>query len=326
MEHDRARAIIVGSEDDPHVQAVLDAAGSERMLVLDADSISRRAYTFTPGAFACAPPRTDMDLPRHEHDAADAWLRLAPPVRGWIRRLAPPEWQRGVVLESHEATVKTAWLTLLTAVIRTSGVGWLTELEPLITSENKMVQYAAATAAGVAVPKTVVCSDAATARRVVGDPLVLKPLGPGHFYEQQVPHVVDTSEVAGDAGELGALGTVPFLAQERLQAHRHLRVVTVRHQAWAAALAARGRSLDWRSDSAAHRAFEPAEIPQQLREAALGLAVSLGLGYSSQDWVETADGYWFLDLNPSGQWLFLPAPVSCQVTAAVAAWLRGADP
>jgi len=176
------------------------------------------------------------------------------------------------------------------------------------------------------VPKTVVCSDAATARRIVGDALVLKPLGPGHFYEQQVPHVVYTSEVASDARELVALGTVPFLAQERLQAHRHLRVVTVRHQAWAAALDARSRSLDWRRDSAAHRAFEPAEIPQQLREAALGLAVSLGLGYSSQDWVETADGYWFLDLNPSGQWLFLPEPVSCQVTAAVAAWLRDADP
>lgn len=227
----------------------------------------------------------------HGHDAADAWLRLAPPVRGWVRRLAPPEWQRGVVLESHEATVKTAWLTLLTGVIRTSGVRWLTELQPLIASENEIVQYTAATAAGVVVPKTVVCSDAATARRVVGDPLVLKPLGPGHFYEQQVPYVVYTSEVAGDAEELGALGTVPFLAQQRLQARRHLRVVTVRHQAWAASLDARGRSLDWRVDSAAHQAFEPAEICQQLREAALGLAVSLGLGYSSQDWVETADGH-----------------------------------
>jgi hypothetical protein len=63
-----------------------------------------------------------------------------------------------------------------------------------------------------------------------------------------------------------------------------------------------------------------------VQQVALGLAVSLGLGFSSQDWVETADGYWFLDLNPSGQWLFLPELVAHPVTSAVAAWLGGEDP
>lgn len=323
MDVDPAPAVVVGSEDDPHVKAVLDATGSERVLVLDADSITRCDYTFTPGVFACTPSPTG---PAQRRAAASDWLRPAGPVRGWVRRLAPPDWQRGLVLESHEAALKSAWLTLLTAVIRTTGVRWLTELEPLVASENKMVQYAAATAVGALTPKTVVCSDAATALRVVGEPLVLKPLGPGHFYEQGVPHVVYTSEVASDAPELAALGTVPFIAQQRLRARRHLRVVTVRRQAWTAGLDARGVPLDWRGDTEAHGAFEPAETPGQVRKTALGLAASLGLGYSSQDWVETADGYWFLDLNPSGQWLFLPEPVACQVTSAVAAWLRGEDP
>lgn len=47
----------------------------------------------------------------------------------------------------------------------------------------------------------------------------------------------------------------------------------------------------------------------------------MNVGYSSQDWVETGAGKYFLDLNPSGQWLFLPAPVSVEVTNALAAWL-----
>jgi glutathione synthase/RimK-type ligase-like ATP-grasp enzyme len=272
--------------------------------------------------FACASHPTDPALRR---DTANHWLRLAGPVRGWVRRLAPPDWQRGVVLESHEAALKTAWLSLLSAIIRTTGVHWLTELETLISSENKMVQYTAATAAGALTPKTVVCSDAATALRVVGEPLVLKPLGPGHFYEQGLPHVLHTSEAASDAPELAALDTVPFIAQERLGVRRHLRVVTVRRHCWAAALDARGVPLDWRGDTEAHGAFEPTETPQQVREAALRLTALLRLGYSSQDWVETADSYRFLDLNPSGQWLFLPEPVARQVTSAVAAWLRAED-
>jgi hypothetical protein len=88
--------------------------------------------------------------------------------------------------------------------MRTTGVQWLTELESLVASENKMVQYAAATAVGALTPKTVVCSDAATALRVVGEPLVLKPLGPGHFYEQGVPYVVYASEALSNTPELAA--------------------------------------------------------------------------------------------------------------------------
>jgi hypothetical protein len=115
---DPAHAVVVGSEDDPHVRAVLDATGLERVLVLDADSIMRCDYTLTVNGFACAPSSTG---PARRRSATDDWLRLAGPVRGWVRRLAPPDWQRDLVLESHEAAVKTAWLTLLTAVMRTTG-------------------------------------------------------------------------------------------------------------------------------------------------------------------------------------------------------------
>lgn len=318
-----ARAVVVGSDVDPHVQAVLAVLGATDVLVLDADSIARRPYTFEPGVFACA--ATEADPVGAGSAAGERWLRLAHAVPGWIRRVAPPDWTDGLLLESHESAIKTAWLTLLTGIIRTSGVRWLTPLEPLVSAENKLIQYTAAAAGGVQIPKTVVCSDPANALRVVGDPLVLKPLGPGHFYDQGMPQVVYASEVARDDPALAALGTVAFIAQERLRAQRHLRVVTVRNQAWTAALDAPGLPLDWRGDISAHHAFEPEHTPQQVQEGALGLASSLGLGYSSQDWIETADGYWFLDLNPSGQWLFLPEPVSQQVTFAMAAWLGGKD-
>ncbi|HVE45526.1 MAG TPA: hypothetical protein VNA57_02100 [Acidimicrobiales bacterium] len=54
------------------------------------------------------------------------------------------------------------------------------------------------------------------------------------------------------------------------------------------------------------------------------MAGALGVGYSSQDWVVDRSGQpWFLDLNPGGQWLFLPEPAASAVTASVAAWLAG---
>jgi len=57
----------------------------------------------------------------------------------------------------------------------------------------------------------------------------------------------------------------------------------------------------------------------QVGASALELARTLGVGYSSQDWVVARGGSFFLDINPGGQWLFLPKPVSSEVTAAIAA-------
>lgn len=73
-----------------------------------------------------------------------------------------------------------------------------------------------------------------------------------------------------------------------------------------------------------HHGFTQTPAPRAVEELALKAARSVGAGYSAQDWVEGPDGsWWLLDLNPAGQWLFLPKDVSEPVTAAIAQFLDG---
>jgi hypothetical protein len=51
------------------------------------------------------------------------------------------------------------------------------------------------------------------------------------------------------------------------------------------------------------------------------LAQSARVGYSSQDWIVEGGEAYFIDLNPAGQWLFLPEPVASEVSGEIAAWL-----
>nr|MDT0664925.1 hypothetical protein [Micromonospora sp. DSM 115978] len=104
---------------------------------------------------------------------------------------------------------------------------------------------------------------------------------------------------------------------------RHLRVVTVGSQAWAAALDADKLPVDWRLEDRAHDEFVAVADPASLRTcaAAVRLADQMRVRFSSQDWIDTGSRLVFLDLNPAGQWLFLPDSVSTPVTTAIANWL-----
>ena len=64
-----------------------------------------------------------------------------------------------------------------------------------------------------------------------------------------------------------------------------------------------GGAVDWRADDPSGSGFAAcgeSEFPE-----AVAFAERLSLSFSVQDWLETADGPVFLEVNPQGQWLFL---------------------
>ncbi|MFG1966096.1 RimK family alpha-L-glutamate ligase [Nonomuraea sp. NPDC049028] len=304
--------LIVGDRGDPHVTAVLThlAPGCQSWVV-NAATLAENSYILQDACLSVRGPQGQFMLSPQTG------------TRGWIRRLAPAAWQRGMVVESLEAAEKTAWLSLLTAVLRTCGVEWLTGIDALVTAENKLVQHATAVRLGVPTPATMVTNDLSAVREAIGPDIVLKPLGPGHFFDQNQPYTIFTTSMHTDDARLAALAETPFIAQTRICARLHLRVVTVGEEIWGAALDAANQPLDWRATPIAHRSFTAAVLPTEVAHGALAVANALGLGYSSQDWALADEGAYLLDVNPAGQWLFLPQPIAVPVTAALAAWLSG---
>ncbi|QOV33241.1 hypothetical protein IM697_23645 [Streptomyces ferrugineus] len=306
--------LLIGDPTDPHMAAVLDRLPRHGTVTVDAASL----------------PNTLRDLnPQHstllDRTGEPVHMSAQHPARGWIRRLAPAGWDTGAVLGGHAAARLAARTALLAALLRDDRLTWLCPVDALFAAENKIVQYRAARTTGLRTPKTAISASPAVLADALGEPFVVKPLGPGNFtgddgHERVVPaQAVTAADLAGTD-----LLDAPFLAQECLTARTHLRIVTVAGRAWAAELDADGLPLDWRQSTSAHHAFRPTSRWRDTEQAALDLADRLGTGFTCQDWVVDEAGPAFLDLNPGGQWLFLPDSMTAQIADCLAGWLKGA--
>jgi hypothetical protein len=300
--------LLIGDPADPHLQAVADLVRPDRRVVIDAASLQ-------PGVVAVAPGQTVLE------SADGTRVNVSDnPTRGWLRRLAPAAWNHGIMLGSHEAAVMAARVALIAAIVRDPKIEWVTSVDNLYAAENKIVQYRAAEAAGIRIPRTLISADPDHLVADLGVPFILKPLGPGNFEANGTQHVVYVTEQRANDLHDADLFAAPFLAQSLVRARTHLRVVTVWEEAWVAELDGHDLPLDWRSHIPAHHSFRAARWPTVAAEAA-ALAASLGLGMTCQDWMIDDEGPVFTDINPGGQWLFLPDEVAEPATRALAEWL-----
>jgi hypothetical protein len=299
--------LIIGDRGDEHVAAVIEQLDKLRKhaVVVDVGRLERNAFRFE-GSSAMV-------------DGQVVDFRQS--GRGWIRRLAEPQWRRRTHGGSEAAAIRSAWSALLVSLAGESAVNWLTSMERLFLAENKLLQLRIADRLGVSVPRSVVVSHRDLIPTELGDELVIKPLGAGQFSDSEdADWVVYATPIRRDAVELDHLGSAPFLVQEQLRAEQHLRVVTVGERVWTCALDAEGLPLDWRKDEAAHHRFA-VSLDTSVAASAVKLAAAACIRYSSQDWILQNGETYFVDLNPAGQWLFLPEPVASEVSAEIAGWL-----
>lgn len=299
-------SVIIGSRDDVHVRHVLELLerGAHRAIVVNAESIESARYRITPRTFALS------DITEKSH------------ARGWIRRYAPDGWLTSCELGSLEGVTNRARLTLLNHIAGSPDVEWLTPRWRLTIAEERIFQLEVAEKLGIQIPRSIVSNDLNEIGEYLGEEFVAKPIGASVFsHRGELRVVYATAMTLNDAMKFD-WSAAPFVVQQKLEVRTHFRVVTVGRRAWIAYLGAEGRPLDWRQQSEAHESWHRGG-PEQVVDLAIKLVSEMELGYSSQDWVGCDDGLYFLDLNPAGQWLFLPEPIASEVTAAIADFLKG---
>lgn len=198
---------------------------------------------------------------------------------------------------------------------------WLNHPADMARAEYKPVQLAAATAAGLRVPDTVVTNDIDAARSFVAASgrVIYKPLSGGGVAEDSTYRLIYATIV--DPEELDESVTrTAHLFQAWVPKDHEVRLTVIDEHFHAARIDARSEAgaIDWRSDYE-HLDYCITDVPTDVRRATLALMRTVRLRFGTLDFVVTPEGDWvFLEVNPNGQWAWIEEETGLPIAASIA--------
>lgn len=199
----------------------------------------------------------------------------------------------------------------LGGVLSTLGVTWVSHPHATSRAEYKPLQLIEAHRCRLRTPRTIVTNDPARARQfaescpagTVYKVLCVPPRDPDGVRRDLFTTPV-TVEQAGDPSVAGTA----HLFQEQIDKAYEVRLVVVGREVFAARIDAGSDAarVDWRSDADA-LTYSVIDPPPHVRVASVALTARLGLNFGAFDFAVTPAGKWvFFEVNPNGQWGWIP--------------------
>lgn len=198
------------------------------------------------------------------------------------------------------------------------------------TAVYRPQQWAVAARCGISVPRSLVTNDPAAVQRFAAQSrtgVVVKPLTANLLYEDSTYKMGWTRKLsAEDLADLRGVDATAHLVQDWVEKAWECRAVVVGNEVFAVAIHAGSEAarVDWRSDYAA-LSYELINLPPGVEKAPPAIMDELGLVYGAFDLSVSNDGgsevFWFLEINPGGQYGFLEGATGIPITDSLVRFL-----
>jgi ATP-grasp ribosomal peptide maturase len=299
--------LVVTTDGDVHAQAVTD--------VLDGRGVP--VQWVDPGQFpqtlsVAANIESDGRLHGHIQQRGERFVRLERVTCAWYRRpsmFAFPDTVTDTRWAAREA--RQGWGGLLACLT------WLNDPADIARAEYKPHQLHVAGRCGLSVPATAVTNILSAARQHDREhgPLVHKWLSGPPDGEDGLTRPVGADGLSTHRA-WPAVQHTTHLVQQRIGKTHDVRLTVVDDQMFAVAI--RSPHLDWRADidGADH---QPCPVPPEVAAGVRALLGRLRLRYAALDFsVDERGQWWFLEINPCGQWLWLDERLHLGIAEAIA--------
>lgn len=216
------------------------------------------------------------------------------------------------------------------ALLALPDVLWVNRPDLAATAVYRPLQWAVAARCGIAVPRSLVTNDPGAVRRFAAQSrtgVVVKPLTANLLYEDNTYKMGWTRKLsADDLTDLRGIDATAHLVQDWVEKAWECRAVVVGDEVFAVAIHAGSEAarIDWRSDYPA-LSYELIDLPPDVEKSLRAIMDELGLVYGAFDLSVSKDGgsegFWFLEINPGGQYGFLEGATGIPITDSLVRFL-----
>ncbi len=306
------KVLVITTEPDAHLDHVRELAASIDFVVIDPNKFPDEfdlSFEECNGKYLPASIRVDLSN-------IDAVWHRKPTFKQYAELTQVQKKYRKMARSSYYNFV-----TGIYALLRNKL--WISDWWAIKKAESKLYQLEIAQENGMLVPPTLITNNPEKALQFcknVGR-AVVKSLSDELVEDKDTAYALFTTRVDTDE-DFSNLDLNPSIFQKEIADGTDIRVTVVENEIFPAEIIKYNNltyESDWRlgigTDNFAIRQHDV--FPDQLKTKCVQIVQEMGLKFGAIDLIKDKNGdYWFLEINPNGQWLFIEEMSGMPITQA----------
>lgn len=205
----------------------------------------------------------------------------------------------------EEQLYKSQWMSFVTNLICFENAIWINNPVNTYKAENKMLQLKYANELGFLVPNTSVVN--CSSKMIDNSKMyAVKSIDTLFLRNGTEECFLYTNLISGEEINNSELSCSPIVVQQLINPKIDLRITVISNKVYSVKIVKNmsGVNDDWRKEKD-NVEFIPIEIPNELECMCIKLVNKLGLRYGAIDMALRDDKYYFIEINPTGEWAWL---------------------
>lgn len=231
----------------------------------------------------------------------------------------------GKAYSLQEQLKRSQWSAFIRNLVIFDKAFWINHPVATYQAENKMFQLKIAQECGFCVPQTYV-GNALPKNIVPNNTYIVKSLDTALFYESDKEMFTYSTMISGQELLDAEIKSAPIIIQDYLLGKKDIRVTVVNDETFPIAITNQGNSIigDWRKHNKEQLEYAPIKLPPNVEKSIMTLMHKLKLSFGGIDLALVKDKYYFIEVNPTGEWGWLVSKF-CPIDKAIVNCITGGN-
>lgn len=206
----------------------------------------------------------------------------------------------------EEQLYRNQWSSFIRNLVVFDKAVWINHPAATYLAENKLYQLKIARSVGLQVPVTYV-GNMLPRTLESGVEYIVKSLDAALFFEQGQELFTYSSAITGDELRQAEIQDAPVILQECLKNKTDLRITVIGDKLFSTAITCDGNGIegDWRKHERKNLTYTNVVLPDDIRNGITELMAKLNLHFGGVDLAFANGKYYFIEVNPTGEWGWL---------------------